>query len=82
MKNKMRSTNMYYEAEGNFDVIDFAQQFNINYCRGAIIKYLVRAGKKPNNPELQDLRKALDYLQREIEYAEIKQQEYINENKL
>lgn len=78
----MRATNIYYEATGEFDVIDFTQQFNINYCRGAIIKYLVRAGKKADNPELQDLRKALDYLEREIEYAEKKQQEYINENKL
>ena len=78
----MRGTKTYYEAEGDFDVIDFAQQFQINYCRGAIIKYLVRAGKKKDNPELQDLRKALDYLNREIEFAERKQREYINENKL
>jgi len=76
----MRGTKIYYEAEGEFDVIDFAQQFNINYCRGAIIKYLVRAGKKENNPELQDLRKAMDYLEREIEFAERKQRKYINEN--
>jgi Cdc6-like AAA superfamily ATPase len=76
----MRGTKIYYEAEGDFDVIDFAQQFNINYCRGAIIKYLVRAGKKENNPEVQDLRKAMDYLEREIEFAERKQRKYINEN--
>jgi hypothetical protein len=78
----MRGTKIYYEADGSFDVIDFAQQFNINYCRGAIIKYLVRAGKKQDNPEVQDLRKAMDYLQREIEFAEKKQREYIEQNKL
>jgi len=69
----MRGTKIYYESNGDFDVIDFAQEFNLNYCRGAILEYLVRAGKKADNPELQDLRKALDYLQREIEFAEEKQ---------
>lgn len=70
----------YYDSKEGFDVIDFAQAYDLNYCRGAILKYIVRAGKKPNNPELQDLRKALDYLQREISDAEKRQRNYINEN--
>jgi RNA polymerase-interacting CarD/CdnL/TRCF family regulator len=32
-----------------------------------------------NTDELQDLRKALDYLQREITYLEEKQKEYIKQ---
>ena len=36
-----------------------------DFCRGNIIKYVIRAGKKKD--ELQDLLKAQDYLNREIE---------------
>ena len=44
-----------------------------------VVKYVARAGKKDN--ELQDLRKALDYLQREIEHYEKLQTEWIENNK-
>jgi len=44
---------------------------------GNILKYVARAGKKDD--ELKDLRKALDYLQREVEYLEQKQKEYIKQ---
>jgi len=37
----------------------------LNFCRGNIIKYVARAGKKQD--ELLDLIKAKDYLEREIE---------------
>lgn len=71
---------IYYESKEGFDVIDFAQAYDLNYCRGAILKYIVRAGKKPNNPELQDLRKAMDYLSRELNYLEEKQKQRIDED--
>jgi hypothetical protein len=58
----------HYQTETNFDVIDFCKAYNLNFNRGSAVKYLARAGKKDN--ELQDLRKALDFLQREIEYLE------------
>jgi sulfur relay (sulfurtransferase) DsrC/TusE family protein len=63
----MRGTRIHYEATGNYDVIDFIQEFNINFNRGNAIKYLVRAGKKQD--ELQDLYKAKDYIEREIAYV-------------
>jgi len=56
----------HYDSDTNLDVIDFCHMYNISFSRGNIIKYLVRAGKKEN--ELKDLYKALDYLQREIEF--------------
>lgn len=51
------------------DVIDFAFQhgFGKQFCIGNIVKYLVRAGKKPDNPEINDLMKAREYLDRLIE---------------
>jgi hypothetical protein len=56
----------HYDSDANLDVIDFCHMYNISFSRGNIIKYLVRAGRKDN--ELKDLYKALDYLQREIEF--------------
>lgn len=37
-----------------------------NFCRGNALKYLLRAGKKTADP-IQDLQKAVWYIQREIE---------------
>lgn len=56
--------NEHYKTKNGFDVIDFCKAYNLNFNRGNIIKYVARAGKKDN--EIQDLKKALDYLNREI----------------
>jgi hypothetical protein len=78
-KNKcnMRATQLHYENEQGYDIIDVCKDYALNFNRGNILKYVVRAGKKQD--ELQDLRKALDYLQREITYLEDKQKEYIKQ---
>lgn len=46
------------------EVIDIVE--NLTYNRGAAVKYLARAGKKAIADELEDLNKALWYVQREI----------------
>ena len=73
----MRSTQLHYENGKGYDIIDVCKDYALNFNRGNILKYVARAGKKDD--ELQDLRKALDYLQREIAYLEQKQKEYIRE---
>ena len=73
----MRSTQLHYENGKGYDIIDVCKDYALNFNRGNIIKYVARAGKKKD--ELQDLRKALDYLQREITYLEQKQKEYIKQ---
>ena len=60
----------HYKTEQNFDVIDFCKLYDLNFNKGNIIKYVCRAGKKED--ELKDLKKAIDYLQREIKYLEYK----------
>ena len=60
----MRSTQLHYETGKDYDLIDVAIDYNLNFFRFNVMKYVARAGKKQD--ELQDLRKALDYLQREI----------------
>jgi hypothetical protein len=74
-----KTTPIHYQTESRIDVIDFCKMYNMNFNRGNIVKYLSRAGKKDN--ELDDLRKALNYLNREIEYFEKQQEEWINNNK-
>jgi hypothetical protein len=60
----MRSSVLHYENGTQVDVIEFASMYGLNFNRGNIVKYVVRAGKKDD--EVKDLEKALDYLQREI----------------
>lgn len=61
----MKSTQPHYDNGKTYDLIDVINDYNVNFCRGNVIKYVVRAGKKKD--ELQDLLKAKDYLQREID---------------
>ena len=65
-----RLTPSYYLGEYKgieaFDVcMDFARD---SYNIGVAIAYLLRAGKKPNNPMVNDLFKAIDHINKEIEY--------------
>jgi len=55
----------YKNIEAMDVVLDFQED---NYNVGVAIAYLLRAGRKPENPMLQDLEKAVVHLQREIEH--------------
>jgi len=57
---------------GKIEVYDFIEDKELNYCRGNIVKYLVRAGLKNKETEVEDLKKALWYLKKEIERLEKK----------
>ena len=57
-----------YKGIEAFDVcMDFARD---SYNIGVAIAYLLRAGKKKDNPKAQDLRKAIHHLEKELEYEE------------
>ena len=53
----------YYDAGGR-QLIDLLE--GMQFSRGSAVKYLVRAGLKNPATELEDLRKAAWYIQREI----------------
>lgn len=57
-------------TSGNIEVMDFIEDKQLNFARGNVIKYVSRAGKKDPNKELEDLKKAMWYLKREIERLE------------
>ena len=53
-------------TDGKIEVIEFIEDKNLNYHRGNAIKYICRAGKKDPQKEIEDLRKAIWYITREI----------------
>lgn len=52
------------------EAIDVIEQFYLNFSRGSALKYILRAGKKPHESEVDDLKKALWYIEREIKRIE------------
>jgi len=74
----MSNTPKHYDNGLNYDLIDVISDYKLNFNRGNIVKYVIRAGKKDN--EIKDLEKALDYLERELYYLE-KRELYYLENK-
>lgn len=75
----MKETPLHYENGKGYDVIDFIKDYNMNFNIGNVVKYCARLGKK--DERLKELRKALDYLQREIEYEEKLQEQWIENTK-
>lgn len=53
-------------TSGKIEVTDFIEDQNLGMHLGNAVKYIARAGKKPDAPELQDLKKARWYLNRRI----------------
>ena len=59
----------YGGADNPYECID-AWGLDKNFDLGTAIRYICRAGEKPDNPVLQDLKKARWYLDREIKKLE------------
>ena len=53
-------------TDGKIEVIEFIEDKKLNYHRGNAIKYICRAGKKDPQKEIEDLQKAIWYINREI----------------
>ena len=51
---------------GKIEVIDFIEDKSLNFNRGNVVKYVVRAGLKNKETEIEDLRKAKFYIEHEI----------------
>jgi hypothetical protein len=56
----------HYNA-GKIEVIDAIEDWELNFSRGNAIKYIARAGRKSSDTEIQDLEKAIWYIQRELD---------------
>lgn len=59
---------------GNIEVIEAIEDWSLNFHRGNAVKYTARAGKKDPSKEIEDLEKAVWYLNREIERLKAKKE--------
>ena len=61
----------HYGGENNpYEAIKVIEAWDLDFHLGNTVKYISRAGKKGTDKELQDLKKALWYLERKIQNVE------------
>jgi len=77
MENKeMISHPQHYGGKDNvYEAIKVIDDWDLGFSLGNTIKYISRAGKKNQTKELEDLKKALWYLNHHIETLESKLKE-------
>ena len=51
---------------GRLEVIDVIEDWDLGFNRGSAVKYIARAGLKDKSKEVEDLRKAVWYIRREV----------------
>lgn len=68
-------------TDGKIEVIDFIEDKNLDFCLGNAVKYISRAGKKDPAKEIEDLKKAVWYINRRIQELEQEaESEEVNED--
>lgn len=63
----------YYKNSSNIEAIDLIEAYNLNFNLGNAVKYISRCNYK--GEKINDLRKAIWYLKKELEH-ECKVQKY------
>jgi hypothetical protein len=56
----------YGGVDDPFEAIKIIEHYKLGFCLGNLLKYVLRAGRKPGSNRITDLRKAAWYLDREI----------------
>lgn len=56
----------YYNS-GSIEAIEVIDDWDLGFCLGNAVKYIARAGKKNPEKKIEDLEKAIWYIQHEIE---------------
>lgn len=56
----------HYKGAGGLDGIDVIDAFGLDFNLGNVVKYILRAGKKPGSAYATDLSKARWYLDRAL----------------
>ena len=58
-----KEENNYYGGENNtYEAIKVILAHDLGFCLGNVVKYVLRAGKKNKDTEIQDLEKARNYI--------------------
>lgn len=58
---------LHYGGDTQYEAIKVIQAWGLGFELGSALKYIARAGKKPDEPYLKDLEKARFYVQAEID---------------
>jgi hypothetical protein len=58
----------YGGADNPYEAIKVIKAWDLGFCLGNTVKYISRAGKKDRNKRIEDLRKAVWYLEQQINY--------------
>jgi hypothetical protein len=61
----------HYGGDNTYEAIKVIEAWNLDFSLGNTIKYISRAGKKDKAKEIEDLKKALWYLDRKIKTLEV-----------
>ena len=69
-----------YYTSGSIQPWDFIRDQELNYHLGCAIKYICRAGKKPDNTAAKDLSKAIHYLENELQHHVSQASERVQES--
>lgn len=57
----------HYGGDSVYETIKVIDAWELGFCLGNAVKYISRAGKKDPEKKIEDLRKAIWYIQHEIE---------------
>ena len=62
----------YGGSENVYEAIKVIDAWDLDFCLGNTVKYIARAGKKHPDKKIEDLKKAMFYLQHKINKLENK----------
>ena len=79
MKERVDHPKHYGGKDNPYEAIKVIEAWGLEFCLGNTLKYISRAGKKDPQRELEDLEKALWYLQRRVSFLRL--QESISSSK-
>jgi hypothetical protein len=66
MKESVNHPTHYGGEDNTYEAIKVIEAWGLDFCLGNVVKYISRAGKKDPSKELEDLKKAVWYLDRRI----------------
>lgn len=56
----------HYGGDSAYEAINVIEAWDLDFCLGNSLKYISRAGKKGTDKTIEDLEKAIWYLERRI----------------
>lgn len=60
----------HYGGDTVYEAIKVIEAWGLGFCKGNAVKYISRAGRKEGADEIEDLKKARWYIDREIKRLE------------